>query len=313
MQAFYQHLVRVPAIFMILAACIQSLSAENESPDDEPSDPTVERTYDLYVSSRNTNAVVRFNGQTGANLGNFVAPGAGGLSATQEVAFGYDGHLYVSGRGNTAILKFHKDTGAFLGKFTSGYALDNPTKMTFGPDSMLYVSQWGQTKSKVARFDGRTGAFVGEATSIDIIQGMGHTWDADGNLYVASFGSRNVQKFAPAGNSMGDFTDPFVEVTGIVNVWFGDDGYLYAADWEFGGIRRFDGQTGAYKDNFITGMSRTEGFTFGPDSLLYLCDWKDNVIVQYNPETGARIKTFTSPQGVLQPNSLTFGPVPAGD
>lgn len=310
MQPIYRGMVRILAPLVILAACMQLLPAEDDPTDQPNDDLTSERTHDLYVSSRNTNAVVRFNGLTGANLGNFVAPGSGGLSATQEVAFGYDGHLYVSGRGNTAILKFHRDTGEFLGKFTSGYDLDNPTKMTFGPDSMLYVSQWGQTKSKVARFNGHTGVFVDEATSVDIIQGMGHAWDADGNLYVASFGSRNVQKFAPAGNSLGVFIE-HPGMTGAVNVWFGKDGNLYVAEWEFGGVQRFNGQTGAYIDDFVTGMARTEGFTFGPDSLLYLCDWNDNVIVQYNPETGAKIKTFTDPEGVLQPNSLTFGPVPA--
>ncbi|UCH65247.1 MAG: hypothetical protein JSW63_11685 [Ignavibacterium sp.] len=52
---------------------------------------------DIYVSSRNTNSVKVFDGTTGEYKDDFVPPGSGGLSATQEVAFGPDGNLYVSG------------------------------------------------------------------------------------------------------------------------------------------------------------------------------------------------------------------------
>ena len=90
-----------------------------------------------------------------------------------------DGNLYVSGRGNPAIKKYDGSTGEFIESFTSGYSLGNPTKMTFGPDGMLYVSQWGTAKSKIARFNSTTGEFVDEFTSIDLNQGCGHAWDAN--------------------------------------------------------------------------------------------------------------------------------------
>ena len=63
------------------------------------------QSYELFVSSRNTASVKYYDGTTGAYKGEFVPPNSGGLSSTQEVAFGLDGHLYVSGRGNTAIKK----------------------------------------------------------------------------------------------------------------------------------------------------------------------------------------------------------------
>ena len=74
---------------------------------------------DLYVSSRNTNSVKVFDGETGAYITDFVESGLGGLNSTQEVAFGPDGHLYVSGRGNTTILKYDRSTGDFIGNFTT--------------------------------------------------------------------------------------------------------------------------------------------------------------------------------------------------
>ena len=82
-------------------------------------------TYDLFVSSRNTHSIKLFDGATGDPKGDFVSARTGNLNTTQEVAFGYDGHLYVSGRGNSAIKKYDGSTGEFIGNFTSGYSLDN--------------------------------------------------------------------------------------------------------------------------------------------------------------------------------------------
>jgi len=106
--------------------------------------------YDLLVSSRATSSVKRYDGETGAFLGDFIAPGAGGLSLTQEVRIGPDGSVFVTGRGNSTVLRFDRRTGTFLGPVTSGYPLDQPTKMTIA-EGRIYVSQWGQVRSSVAR------------------------------------------------------------------------------------------------------------------------------------------------------------------
>lgn len=261
---------------------------------------------DLFVSSRNTNSVKRYDGQTGAYLGDFVKPNAGGLNLTQEVLFGLDGHLLASGRGNGHILKFDRNTGNFLGNFTSGYELDNPTKMTLGPDSLLYISQWGLTKNKVARFNFNTGVFVNEFTSTGLNQACGHAWDADGNLYVACYGSADVRKFDANGQFLGVFTEAG-RLRGAVNLWFGENGDLFVVDWILGSVLRFDGQNGRFKANFITGMQNTEGFVFGPDSTLYLCDWSRNTINRYD-RSGRLLGIFAKSGDMRAPNSVTFGP-----
>ncbi len=270
------------------------------------------QSQSVFVSSRGTHSVKRYDGTTGVFQGDFVPSSTGGLNTTQEVVFGPDGHLYVSGRFTNAILKFDGQTGAFLGPFTSGYVLDEPTKFTFGPDSLLYVSQWGQQKSAVVRFDAETGAFVDEFTP-DLNQGMDHAWDAAGTLYVVSFGSRDVRRFDAQGNLIDVFIGPAI-LPGPVNLWFGEGGDLFVMDWQTGVVKRFDGETGAFKANFITGLTRAEGFTIGPDGLLYICDWQQNRINRYDPDTGAFIDTFISGSGLIQPNSLVFGPAmpPAG-
>jgi hypothetical protein len=261
------------------------------------------QTPELFVSSRNSNSVKRYNGETGAFIDTFVSPGAGGLSSTQEVMFGFDGNLLVTGRQNAFILRFDGETGAFLGNFSSGYELDEPTKMTLGPDSLIYVSQWGQSKSKVARFDGETGAFVDEFTSIGMNQGCGHVWDADGNLYVASFGSQDVRKFDMQGNFQTVFTN---RSGGFTNLWF-DRGDLFVVDWNIGSVLRFDGETGNFISTLISGMQNTEGFVFGADSSLYLCDWTRNQVNHYDRD-GNFIELFASGGGLLAPNSVAFRP-----
>jgi len=259
----------------------------------------------LFVSSRNDSSVKRFDGLTGDFVDNFIEPGAGGLEATQEVAFGPDGNLYVSGRGNSRILRFDGTTGAFLGEFTSGYELDNPTKMTFGPDGMLYVSQWGTKRSAVARFDATTGAFVDEATSVPLQEGMAHTWDTEGRLYVASYGSKDVKRF----DQDGGLIDIFVtseHLASAVNLWFGEGGDLFVVDWEAGRVLRYDGSTGEYIGVFISGMTRSEGVTLGPDGAVYVCDWQENTVHRYDAKTGEHLGVFATGGGMLQPNGVAF-------
>ncbi len=261
---------------------------------------------DIFVSSRNTHSVKRFSSVTGEFLGDFVSPASGGLSSTQEVLFDLNGDLLVTGRNNSAVKRYSGETGSFLGDFTSGYQLDNPTKMTLGPDTLIYVSQWGQQQNKVARFDASTGAFVDEFTEIGLNQGCGHAWDEAGNLYVASFGSRDVRKF----DGEGKFLEVFTEggrLQGAVNVWFGQDGDLFVVDWQPGAVLRFDGQTGAFKSNFITGMSESEGFAIDGDGQIYICDWTQNVVNRYD-STGQFVDRIISSGGLQAPNSITFAP-----
>lgn len=262
----------------------------------------------LFVSSRNTSSVKAFDAASGEFLGDFVKPGAGGLNATQEVAFGPDGDLFVSGRGNTSILRFDGRTGEFIGDFTSGYELDNPTKMTFSQDGRLYVSQWGERQATVARFDATTGEFIDEVTP-PLVQGMAHAWDEEGRLYVASYGSKDVKRFTADGEPIDVFAAP-EHLLSAVNLWFGQGGDLFVADWEAGAVRRFNGETGVFMGDFFTGLAKLEGVALGPDGTLFACDWERNEIHRFDPTTGAHLGVFTAAGDMKQPNGLAFGPRP---
>lgn len=269
---------------------------------------------DIFVSSRNTSSVKRFDGVTGAYLGDFLPTGQGNLLTPQEVRFGPDGQMYVTGLGNNRVKRYDAATGAFLGNFTSGYLLSDPTKTTFGPDGHLYVSQWAGTE-KVVRFDGATGALLGEFTSTSLDNPMDHAWDAGGNLYVATwsvdgFGGE-VRKFDPSGTFLGVFIDSSL-LEGPVNLWF-EGSELRVVDWTTGSVERFDATTGAWLGTWISGLQNAEGYTWGPDGLFYVCDWTANVVNRYHPDGTLETAAFLSGGGMNHPNSITFAPAPPVD
>ena len=262
--------------------------------------------YEMLVTSRNNNSVKKFNGITGEYIDEFVTHGSGGLNTTQDIKEGADGNILVSGRGNTSVLMYDRLTGVFISPFTSGYLLDNPTKISFGPDGNLYVSQWGTLKNQVVRFNGITGVFIDEFTpSLNLA--LGHTWDDDGNLYVACYGSKDVRKFDTSGNFLGVFTEAG-HLQGPTNLWFGKNRSLFVEDWVLGSVIEFDVNDGNFIKIFISGLQNAEGFAFGPDSNLYLCDWSQNHVRRYSTE-GNFIDVFSSGGNLQAPNSILFRPV----
>ncbi len=266
---------------------------------------------DFYVANRDGNNILRYD-MDGNFKGEFVKTGLGGLSRPQEVLFHpHDGSLLVTGFQNAQIKQYDGTTGAFLGDFSSGFALTNPTKMIIGPDSMLYVSQWGG-QTKIIRFD-LQGNFIDEFSDISVPEGCGMAWDKESNLYVTTWsnGGNNgtagfVRKFNAQGEDLGIALST-VNLQGPVGIWIGEDDDLFVVDWTLGQVRRFDEVTGDMKGVFISGMTRTEGNVQGPDGKYYLCDWQDNKVNRYNAD-GSFDSTLASGGALSVPNSITFGP-----
>lgn len=258
----------------------------------------------ILISSRTTHSVKEYS-LAGQYLGDFVGANSGGLSRPQEVFF-LNGVLLVTGRDNTAIKKYNAQTGAYLGNFTSGYALDNPTKTTIGPDGLIYVSQWGNVQNKVIRFD-TTGAFVDEFTNVGVPTGMGQAWDTLGNMYVARWidGQQgDVVRFDTAGVLIDTFLNSAL-LNGPVNLWIANDGNLMVADWSTGAIKKFN-FNGQFLGSPYTGMNRVEGFVFDNQGNLLLCDWGANNVRKYQPNGTSTILINTG--GLNNPNSITFTP-----
>jgi streptogramin lyase len=231
---------------------------------DSPRHMLIGRDGNLYVTSFNTDSVMRYDGTTGTPL---PAPGktgavfasGGGLQGPAGLIFGRDGNLYVSSRSNDRVLRYSGTTGDPIDEFvpagTGG--LHDSRGLGFGPDGNLYVSNG--TKS-VMRYDGMTGAPLpapGQTgavfASADGLQPASLVFGSDGNLYVANRGDFSVLRFKGA---TGEFMDTFVSpgsggLTGVAGVLFGPDQNLYVCDNMSGNVLRFDGATGAYIDAFI--------------------------------------------------------------
>jgi streptogramin lyase len=73
----------------------------------------------LYVPGSGGTGVLRYDPATGAALGTFVAPGAGGLAEVSDLVFAPDGYLYLSSPSVGRIGRFEATTGAFAGTAAS--------------------------------------------------------------------------------------------------------------------------------------------------------------------------------------------------
>ena len=114
------------------------------------------------------------------------------------------------------------------------------------------------------RFDAVTGQFIDEFTKTDLNGASGHAWDAEGNLYVACYGSKDVRKFDAGGNYLGVFTQSG-HLQRPVNLWFNADSNLCVLDWTLGSVQVFDGKTGNFISTFVSGLTNAEGI---PGSLI---------------------------------------------
>ncbi|MEM7391510.1 MAG: HYR domain-containing protein, partial [Verrucomicrobiota bacterium] len=90
---------------------------------------------------------------------------------------------------------------------------------------------------------------------------------------------------------------------------YGPDGNLYVG-FASTGVRRFDGDTGAFIDLFVNdpvGGGFPQNMLFGPDGHLYVSWSTRNEVRRYDGTTGAHIGSVTHP-GMSSPNGLAIGP-----
>ena len=262
------------------------------------------------MNSRGTNAVFRYDA-SGNFLGEFISSGSGGLNGPEQVLFHPDGSVLVTGFANSVIKRYDGITGEFLGDFSTGYTLDTPSKMSIGPDSLIYVTQWGTVQKKVVRFD-LDGDFVDEFTSIDTPNGLGHFWDAQGRFYLSLYGNGGngtVQRFAADGS----FIDVFINsaiLQGPTDIWQEANGDVLVQDWTVGNVLRFD-STGSYLGVYISGLTNPEGHAFlPPDGDLLMGDWGEDAVHWFDA-SGNNLGYFTSGIGLTDPNGVVVREVPA--
>jgi len=247
----------------------------------------------FLVSSYTSAALLRFDAASGAPLGSVAAaPGA------QSLRYGPDGFLYACAEEQDRVLKLDGTTGAFVANFVwddpatpqdeSG-GLDAPTAAVFAPDGALLVASFSQ--DRVLRYDGQTGAFLGEliAPGTGNLNGpdAGMCFGPDGRLYVPSFNNNRVLRFEADGAFVDVFANALDGLSRPRMLRFRGDGLLYVTSWGNNRIVRL-GLDGAVVDTLVTGVARPTGLLLDPDSgdLLVTSDQESDV-KRFDGKTGA--------------------------
>lgn len=96
---------------------------------------TAHAGMDLLVSSPSTQSIRRYDSETGAFKGHFVAPGAGGLVQPRGMDVGQDGNLYVADGMVGRVKRFSMVDGSFIDDFTPTDIL-SPLKLRFSGEGV---------------------------------------------------------------------------------------------------------------------------------------------------------------------------------
>ena len=204
--------------------------------------------------------------------------------------------------------------GTYLGVFGS-IPVSQPdvfNGIAFGPDGRLYAATTGD---RVFRFNadgnGRT-ELIGLADPLDGAYGL--TTDAAGNLYVASYNSKQILKYTSTGTLIGSFVSG-VTLQSAAAPTFGPDGKLYVSDYLDNKVHRFNGTTGAWEMSMdvTAALSGPVGLAFGLNNTLYVSSFLNDRILTYNRSTGDYTGIYqdsTSDPGLINPTYLVFTSIP---
>ena len=117
------------------------------------------------------------------------------------------------------------------------------------------------------KYDGLTGAALGTFVSAGPGTPEQIVFGPDGNLYVADVANDSVLRFNGIdGTPMGAFIAAIEPNLDKPNgIAFGPDGNLYVSDAQHGVILRYDGSTGAFIDEYASGLDIPSLLAFAPD------------------------------------------------
>ncbi|MEQ8925827.1 MAG: hypothetical protein RLO81_08445 [Fulvivirga sp.] len=221
------------------------------------------------------------------------------LDWPQDIVFlENQGVVLVSNLNSNKITKYKITDGSYLGDFAVD--LSGPTRMKVGEDGYLYVAQWNGNKP-ISRYN-LDGSFKDEFTSSGISQAIGMDWDADGKLYVSSFGGGYINYFDVDGEDLGRFT---TEIQGPTNIWFDQHGNLNVLDWTGDNAKQFDSQGKLVKTLIPKNLLKPEGILEINENLIAIGDGGTSSVKLFDYEGNYVMDLIKSKTAGLQnPNAV---------
>jgi len=251
----------------------------------------------LYVASRYTDSILRYDGKSGSLLNLFVPPRTGDLNSPFFLVFGPDGHLYVSSPGNHSVLRFDGKTGAFLDTFIPPRKGDlaEPMGLAFGKDGALYVASVG--KQTVFRFEAGTGRPLGnliERRSGGLDGPTGIAFDETGDLWVVDRNSNALFRYDGVSGTFREKRTFEGRMQFPFGITHSAEGKLFVASLANHRLLGFDPTLEESKSLFmdVEGPSWPHALTFGPDGALYVSSDSTNAVMRYDGKTGQFLNAF---------------------
>ena len=263
---------------------------------------------DVFVSAASRGSVLRFD-DNGNFLGDFVAPGSGGLSDPQGIKFGPNGNLFVSSNGSNNVLEFDGQTGAFVGVAASTSGMNWPAELNFR-DGLLYVSDFSSSGSvgRVSRFDVSTNTLIDHfITGANFADGL--TWNSDGNILLSEFTPGAVRIYdGQTGAYIQDFISPGQNgLSGALDNLILPNGNFLVSSFNNNRVMMFDAN-GNYLSDPVGSIAGPQGLEIGPDGNLYVGSFSQGIIRKYDINTFAFLGIAANASGLSTTNNFTFGP-----
>ncbi len=270
----------------------------------------------LYVSSLESDEVLRYALSDVHMVDVVVTNTNSGLDRPVGLTFDGVGRLYVTSSNTDEVIRYDPSLDAASVFVSAGdHGLDYPTGLTWDDSGTLYVV--GRDSGQVLRYD-MTGTFVdvfGESGQVQVRTPLDVLFDTNGDLLVATLWDNAIYRFD---GSSGVFIDTLVTsplVNATHGLAFGPDGNLYVGSY-FGGVARFEAESGAYVDMFVpagtNGLAGALGLTFGPDlggdgeQDLYVCNDRTEEVLRFSSDGSSEVFISAFSGGLLNPHEIIF-------
>ena len=284
----------------------------------------------IYVSSTNTNEILRYTSDTGEFIDVFVsADDNGGLQGPKDLVFSSDGKsLFVSSFLTNEILLYDGNTGKFLEKIIDSndehVELKRPMKMLLDDDvNHLYVAN--VDSNEVLKYDLKTKKILyiisGGLENVEtptFVDPTSIALDKNEMLYVSSTNTNEILRYT---SDTGEFIDIFVSaddnggLQGPKDLVFSSDGKsLFVSSFLTNEILLYDGNTGKFLEKIVSShngdVSNPKYFVYGPDDILYVSSMDTDQILRFDKSNGKLLDVFADRKtgNIKSPRGITFGP-----